>query len=423
MKIDKPINANYCATVVRIKNLVPLENCDNLVGSPIFGFQVITGKDTQIGDIGIFFPAEVQLSDEFCYHNNMYRHGDKNQDESKKGYLEDNRRVKAIKFRGNVSNGLFMPLSSLAFTGIDITVLDEGDEFDVLNGVEICRKYEIARRISNKGATAKEKKFNRVDAKHLPEHYSSDNFFKWADTLDKEKQVIVTQKIHGTSIRIGHTIVKRKFSIFEKFLSMVGVQIQPTSYDYVYGSRKVIKDINNPHQNHFYDTDIWTQEGKKLEGLLPENYIVFAELVGWTPELREIQKNYTYSIPQGSAELYIYRIAIINSQGVITDLAWDQVKEFCTNNGLRHVPELWRGKLGDLVIENFMDKRFFEEGYKHCLYLGDNKEIVDEGVCVRFDGIMPRILKAKSPKFLEHETALLDEGVEDLESSQNVEIV
>lgn len=420
MKIDKPTNSNYCATVVEIKNLIPLENCDNVVAAPIFGFHAIVGKDTQVGDVGIFFPAEVQLSDEYCYHNNMYRHADKNADESKRGYLEDNRRVKAIKFRGNVSNCLFMPLSSLAFAGIDTSLLEVGDEFDVLNGIEICRKYEVARKISNKGATAQEKKFNRVDSKHMPEHYSSDNFFKWVETLDKEKNVIITQKLHGTSVRIGHTIVKRKLSLFEKFLGLFGVQIQPTTYDYVYGSRKVIKDINNPHQNHFYDIDIWTQEGRKLEGVLPENYLVYAELIGWTPELKEIQKNYTYSVPQGSAELYIYRIAIVNSQGVLTDLSWDQVKEFCNANGLKCVPELWRGKLADFKIEDFMDKRFFEEGHKQCLYLGENKDIVDEGVCVRFDGLMPRIYKAKSPKFLEHETALLDTGEEDLESSQTV---
>lgn len=420
MRINKPINGNYCATVVEVKNIIPLANCDNVVATSIFGFQSIIGKDVKVGDIGLFFPTETQLSDEYCYHNNLYRHSDKNVDESKRGYLEDNRRVRAVKFRSNVSNGLFMPLESLAFTGIEPSLLSVGDEFDELNGKEICRKYEVARKISNKGQTAKEKKFARVDAKHMPEHISTDNFFKWVDTIDKNSNVVVTQKIHGTSIRIGHTITKRKLNLFEKILSKFGVMIQPSNYDYVYGSRKVIKDINNPYQNHFYDVDIWTQEGKKLIGLLPENYLVYGELVGWTSEMKEIQKNYSYSIPKGEAQLYIYRIAIVNNQGVVTDLSWEQIKEFCSKNNLNHVPEVWSGRLADFKAEDFIDKRLFESGYKNCLYLGDNKSLVDEGVCVRIDGLTPRILKAKSPIFLEHETALLDTGEEDLESSQNV---
>lgn len=419
MNLEKPVNPNYCATVVEIKNITPLENCDNVVATTIFGFQAIVGKETKIGDIGIVFPAESQLSDEYCYHNNLYRHADKNEIESKKGYIEDNRRVRAVKFRGNTSSCLFMPLESLEFTKIKPELLSVGDEFDTLNGHEICRKYVVARRISNRGQQAQEKKFIRVEAKHMPEHVDSTNYFKFGDAIGSDQQIIVTQKLHGTSIRIGHTIAKRKLNLFERLLSKVGVQILPYTYDYVYGSRKVIKDVNNPYQNHFYETDIWTFEGKKLVGLLPENFIVYAELIGWTPEGKEIQRNYTYSVEQGKAELFVYRIAIVNSQGFITDLTWDQIVEFCKKNGLKHVPEMWRGKKSDFNVQDFMDKRFFEEGYKQCIYLGENKDIVDEGVCIRIEGMNPTIFKAKCPKFFEHETKLLDAGEEDLESSQS----
>lgn len=418
MKIDKPENSNYAATVVRLKNIVPLEGCDNVVGTTIFGFQAVIGKDHKVGDIGIVFPAETQLSDEHCYHNNLYRHSDGNADHGQKGYIEDNRRIRAQKFRGHVSNALFMSLDSLAWTRVNLSDLVEGDEFDHLGGKEICRKY-MPKRNPMRNQPAQVKRFTRVDAKHLPEHYDTENFWKNRDKVDPEKEVIVTQKIHGTSIRIANTIVKRKLSLVERVLVKLGVAVQLTEHDYVFGSRKVIKDANNPNQMHYYEADIWSQEGKKLEGLLPENYVVYAELIGYTPDGAEIQKNYSYGIADRTSELYIYRIAIINEQGAITDLSWDQVVEFCAQSGLKSVPEMWRGKLKDLVIENFIDKRFFEEGYRHCLGLGENKDIVDEGVCVRADGLRPYILKAKSPKFLEHETKLLDTGVEDLESSQS----
>lgn len=418
MKIEKPKNDNYCANVIEIKNIIPLTNCDNVIATSIFGFQAIVGKDTKIGDIGIAFTAETQLSDDYCFNNNLYRHDDKNFTKGIKGYIEDNRRVKAIKFRGNTSNCLFMPLESLRFTKIDTSLLSVGDSFDILNGVEICKKYEVAHNPMKQQFQGK--KFSRVESIHMPEHIDTSNFFKYSDTIAPDKDIIVTQKIHGTSIRIGNTIVKRKLSIFEKIADKLGIKVQKTEHDYIFGSRKVIKDANNPDQNHFYESDIWSLEGKKLVGLLPENYLVYGELIGFTPDGKEIQKNYTYNIERNFCELYVYRVAVINAQGYIVDLTFDQMKEFCNKNGLKVVPEVWRGKMKDFVATDWIDKRFFECGNKQCLYLGKN-DLVDEGVVIRVDGLQPYFLKAKSPIFLEHETKLLDTGAEDLESSQNNE--
>jgi hypothetical protein len=418
LKVDKPVNENYAATVVSIKSITPLEGCDNVVGSPIFGFQAVVGKDTQPGDLGIVFPAETQLSDEYARENNLHRHGDRNKDEGAKGYLEDNRRIRAIKFRGHRSDCLFMPLTSLAFTGVKIADLNEGDTFDTLNGHDICKKYEVVRKAGTPRTEKNKLKFVRVDKKFMPEHYDSDNYFRNRHVIPGDREVIVTQKIHGTSIRIGHTIVARKPRLVERLANLLGARIANTEYDYVFGSRKVIKDINNPNQNHFYSTDIWTEEGKRLEGLLPEGFIVYGELIGWTSNGAPIQKNYTYRVPQGAAELYVYRIAQVNPQGRVTDLSWDQTTELCRDLGLKHVPELWRGKMADFVAEDWIDKTFSTE-FSGVVPL-DEASPCDEGVCIRVDGLAPYILKAKSPLFFEHETRMLDEEALDLEAEGSV---
>lgn len=418
MKLETPINANYCGTVVKIKNIIPLEGCDNVVGTSIFGFQAIVSKDVQVGELGIVFPAETQLSYDYCHYNNLHRHGDKNLDQGVKGYLDDNRRVRAVRFRGHTSTCLFMPLSSLDWTSeyAVTSKLSEGDEFDFIGANEICRKYVVPVKALRAQQKQEAKRFERVDTKHMPEHNDSDNYHKWGDTIPNDKHVIVTQKLHGTSIRVGHTVAKRQFTMAEKILRFLGAPIQEHTYDYIYGSRKVIKDINNPYQNHYYTSDVWTREGEKLKGLLPKNYIVYGELVGWVGDAA-IQKNYTYDIPQGVAQLYVYRIAFVNEDGYITDLMWEQVKEFCNHNGLKYVPEVWNGLKEEFVVTNFMDKRFADTGLPNVLQLSD-PETVDEGVCIRIDGMRPRILKAKCAKFLEHETKILDTGEADIESSQ-----
>lgn len=425
MRLQTPKNSNYCATVVRIKNILPLENCDNVVATNIFGFQAIIGKNVQVGDIGVVFTVETQLSHEFCSNNNLYRHTENNinSDPNKKGYIEDNRRVKAVKFRGNRSDALFMSLSSFEYLGINIDDFNEGDTFDELDGNEICKKYEVIRRNSGRSNyQPKAKMFVRVDTKYIPEHFTTDNYFKNAEMIPPDSEVIVTQKIHGTSIRVANTIVKRKKTIRDRLASFIGVKIQETEFDMVFGSRKVIKDINNPHHNHFYDVvkdgiDLWTREGKKLDGLVPENFILYGEIVGWTDTNAPIQQGYTYNLPIGTCSLYIYRIAFVNEKGLVVDLTWDQMKEFCFQRGLNLVPEIFRGKHKDFVATEFLDKQL-KKIYAHCLPL-DSEETVDEGVCIRVDKLTPYILKAKSPKFFEHETNMLNKEVVDMESSDS----
>lgn len=252
MKLEQPINPNYAATVFRVKTLVKLPNSDNLQGIPAFGLQAIVDMQTQVGDLGVLFPTECQLSDAYVKNNSLYRHSELNADPAHKGYLEDNRRVRALRLRGNRSDALFMPLESLAFTGVKIEELQEGMSFDVLNDVEICKKYEVRRR-EPRHVTNKKKIEKRVDEKMFPEHFDSLQFLRVVESLDPNLDCVITQKLHGTSIRVGNVPVKRKLTWLEKLAQKVGVNVATTEYAMVYGSRKVIKDANNPNQQHYYE--------------------------------------------------------------------------------------------------------------------------------------------------------------------------
>lgn len=415
---DPPQNPNYAATVIRVKHIIPLENCDNVVGISVFGYQAIVGKDTQPGDLLVVFPAETQLSDEFTRANNLYRHSEKNADPSAKGYLEDNRRVRAMKFRGHRSDALALSVLSLYPWSPDHG-FSEGDTFDTLNGVEICRKYVVKTKGPNTARTPQEKAWKRVDTKFLPEHYDTENYFRNADRIAPEEYITVTQKLHGTSIRLGHTIVKRQLKWYERLAQRFGVQVATTEYDYVFGSRKVIKDPNNPNQDHYYDYDLWTTEGLKYADLIPQNVVVYGELIGWTGDNSPIQANYTYNVPNGQAHLYVYRVAVVTADGHLFDLGWEAVKEFCRERGLKHVPEVWAGWHMDFDPQGFLDINL--------RMTVDSDDIVplspgspcDEGVVVRVERLAPRAYKAKSPVFLGHETAMLDKEVEDIESEQS----
>ena len=99
----------------------------------------------------IVFPPESQLSETFASVNNLFSDATRNNDTEIKGYLANNRRVRAIRLRGHASNALAMPLSSLSrFTS---TLPDEGAVFDTIDGTAISQKYVVPVKSSGTAST------------------------------------------------------------------------------------------------------------------------------------------------------------------------------------------------------------------------------------------------------------------------------
>ncbi|SKV08948.1 RNA ligase [Mycobacteroides abscessus subsp. abscessus] len=426
MKFETPKNVNYAAVVVRVPEPLRVLGLDNLVAIPMFGYQVLTQKEgIKAGDLRVLFVAETQLSEEYARLNNLHREPTLNDDAgAEAGYLEANRRVKAIRLRKNNSSALLMPLESLAYTGIDVSQLEVGDTFDTLNGHEICRKYEVPGKRAQ-GAPGQPKIRQRVDQKLFPMHLDTEHLFRNWHVFREPKRVVVTQKLHGTSIRIGRVPAARDKGWLERVVvnKWLRIATPDTAFEDVAGSRRVVK--GRSENNNYYDSDIWADYAKRLEGLIPENFIVYGELIGWESEEKPIQKGYTYNLLPGDRELYVYRVATVNGQGVIADLSWEGVEQFCAAIGVKTVPVIHmldefaeaedEPMLTRAYVDAYLDRNLADK-YPAALPLSDPLS-VDEGICVRVEGQVPRIFKAKSPIFFEHETKMLDKGEEDLEAA------
>lgn len=436
MKYDTIKNPNYVATVIRVAALADLEGLDNLKGLQVFGMQALVGSDVKVGDVGVLFSTEVQLSQDFASKNNLFRHTNFNVDPTKAGYLEDSRRVKAIKLRGHRSDSLFMPLSAFSYLkGVKPEDFQVGDVFDSINGEEILRKYVIKEPKLNNGPAAR---IRRVDLKVFPLHIDSENYWRNADKIPQTAPVTITQKLHGTSVRYGKVLVapeQENLTVFKKVAAWFGLVDLSPKYRFVVGSRMVVKSIDfeaeSAGKQHFYAEDLWSQwaQAHNLDELIPDGYLVYGELVGFTPDGAAIQKDYTYDLELGQAELYVYRVATVLPTGVVTDLSWPATKAFAKGIGLKTVPELAVGIHADFTANDWIDRRFYDEWSsapegaiktaEQPVPLSGKASLVDEGVCVRYDG--PNgiyILKAKSPVFLGHESAMLDAGAEDLEAEE-----
>ena len=81
----------YTAYIVRINELRKHSNADRLQVANIFDCNVIVDMNTKVGDIGIFFPVDGQLSKAYCEQNNLCRKKDEN-GKNIGGYLDESKR-------------------------------------------------------------------------------------------------------------------------------------------------------------------------------------------------------------------------------------------------------------------------------------------------------------------------------------------
>lgn len=110
---SKNFNANYAAKIVNIQEFHSHSNPEvtKLKCCKVDGFNVITGIDSKPG-FYIYFPVECCIDKEFLGKNNLFRDASMNVDHSKTGMFEDKGRVKAIKLKGEISEGFIIPIES-----------------------------------------------------------------------------------------------------------------------------------------------------------------------------------------------------------------------------------------------------------------------------------------------------------------------
>lgn len=430
-------STNYTCQVIKLPVKIPVKGLDNLVEVNIQGNSCLISKDSDENCPYLFFPSECKISAEFLSANNLYRHNDYNLDKSKKGFFEDNGRVKAIKFKGIISSGFVIPLTSLSY--INKTDLKIGDEFNSIDDINICQKY-IKQIDRKKGmSNPKTRVIDQiVDSRFAPEHPDTSHLLKNCHKLNLDDYIAVTYKLHGTSARYYNTLTKRKLNWKDKIAKFLGVSIQKDKYEYISASRRVLKSIGFeelPNKNHYFNSgDLWSAVGKEFfEGNLLEGEAVYCEIIGKTYTGEIIQHGYSYGFEK--PKVYIYRISMINTQGTEIDLSYHQMKERAKQLNIEVCPELFYGKLSDFILKydskttksfEMWDDRELEPTLNRIFYdqllekpsILDNS-VVEEGFCLRVDGYpKPEIFKIKSKQFLLHEGVMLDKETINLEDEQ-----
>jgi hypothetical protein len=434
----------YKATVLKIKNVRTHPNADRVKLATCHGNQVVVGLEVEEGHMGVYFPADGQLSHEFCHANNLYRIADLNKFPKEKGGMFDaNRRVRAQKFRGEISDGFWVPLHYFGFlqvSGLDV----EGFEFDEWCGVHICNKYITPTTASAQKNNAKKTKTAKTSVM-FKEHFDTEHFGKYLDEFKKEELIVITEKLHGTSGRVAHVLIDRTLTWKDKIAKFLGVKIAEQEWGYLNGTRRVVLEETSGTQYH--DPTIREIAFNKFKGNLRKGETVYFEIVGYetsgTPIMPGVDVTklndsgllkkygnlmyYSYGCEPLTCEIYVYRITITNEDGQSVDLCWNDVKARSLEIGVNHVPEMGTTSMDKLWDHNRTgDERDVQEDlFKMVDHLAQGNSLLDdshlkEGVCVRIDqhGIRPKVYKHKSFNFKVLEGIIKDSGVIDSEEAQ-----
>ena len=372
----------YSAYVTILTNVRPHPNADRLQLADCFGNTVCVGLNAANGDKVIYFPTDGQLSVEYCAQNDLVRRKDENGNPAG-GYLDpEKRNVRAIRLRGEKSDGITMPLESLAYTGVDITTLTIGPLPSVVNGHEICQKYIPKTNAKSYvgGAVNKTRKKKVVVAPLFAQHADTEQLAYNLSSFHPGDEIEITLKMHGTSQRTGYlpTLKGYKKTLWEKLTRKEGTPIY--DWGYVSGTRRVVLDS---YDGGFYgDNAFREQHSKTFEGKLMKGETVYYEVVGFTTNGTPIMSDasnkklndkefikqygettrFSYGCsPDGGkhyfagpghmppvtdlpqSDIYVYRMTITNEDGFVVDYHPNFMRYRCEQMGVKCVPVLWKG--------------------------------------------------------------------------------
>lgn len=414
--------SEHCGYVVKVNELRKHPNADRLNIVTFFGNDTCVSLDIVMGEIGIYFPIDLQLSEEFCLENHLLRKKPDGTPDT--GYMDPKKRnVTAVRLRGEKSDGLFLPLKCVAYTGINLDELNIGDTVTTLNGHEICKKYIPIRKHHSA-----DNRVNKIRKKKVPiaplfvEHADTEQLAYNMGAFKNGDLVEITLKMHGTSGRTGYLprlvdIVptnilavfcevkdrKRKLNKLQKAMIAYFDKHSRPKYDWglVSGTRRTVLDS---FDGGFYGSNEFREKHEKVfEGKLHKDETVYYEIVGFTDDgtpimpkasnkklnNKEFIKQYgeetifSYGCDPDNkkSDLYVYRMTTTNEDGDVVEYTPDFMRYRCEQMGVKCVPLLWRGFIPEEVNPGEYIKEIAEKYYDGPDPVG--KTHVREGVVCR----------------------------------------
>lgn len=320
--------------VVKITEVVPHGNADRLELAKIAGWQVVIGKGNfQAGQLALYIPVDSILPNSLELR--LFPPGSKIT--LKKG------RVRSIRIRGQMSQGMIIPLEDVTAELLDQGKFDllggqpeyeVGDDFAELLGVT---KYEPPEPEfgGGKGTRAKMASKNQINP-NFKKYTDIENIKWYTDVFQDGEAVYISEKMHGTSARYGW--VPRHYEGFfgqvkQAVMSFLAKWKIVDKDQFVFGSRNC--QLHTGTNKSWYKEDVYSKIllQEDIKAKLQPGECVYGEIVG-----HNIQKNYDYGCKEGEHRFFVYDVMVDGKW-----LDFPAFVRFCSQRKFTPVPKLYVG--------------------------------------------------------------------------------
>lgn len=304
--------------VVRVGEITKHPNADTLSTVAVKGWNCIikTGQ-FQTGDLGLYIPIDSVLPDWMVEKYQLE-------------YLKNGSRVRTVKLRQVLSQGLLLTIPE----GYDF---HEGQSVAEVLGIT---KWEPPAPSYQKAGVPGRKATKNRPNPNFSRYCDPENIKHYPDVFVDGDEVVITEKIHGTNLRVGNVRrhwgngwwARLKRRLFGRWLG---------DHEFAVGSRNVHLIGDNPQ---FYEGNVYHQIAKRynLARVLPPDYTLYGEIFG------DGIQDLTYGKTGKEIDVVFFDLKCGEQY-----VNWDDFTGFCQQHNLPVVPVLYRGPYhGGLIGEH-----------------------------------------------------------------------
>lgn len=334
--------ADFEVVVRRLTDVKPHENADRLDIGQVDGYEFIIPKDKhQPGDLGVYIPEASILPDSIIEEVGL------------RNYLagKEKNRVKAIRLRGHLSQGVFYIPANLE--------LHEGEDVAEVLGIT---KYEPVVPLNLAGEV------EAVPYGVLWPQFDLEDTKKYPDVIPDGELVSVTEKLHGT---LGLFV----WSQGRCFVASKGIAKQ----------QLCLKEDGKA--NAYWR--VAEQDGifVKLANFAAQQNLQEVALIGEVLGVQDLM----YGLKPG--QLSFYGFALVTVNGLMPP---NQLFPALTEIGVKPVPELYRGPFSIAKMRELTSGQTTIHGANHM-----REGVVVVPITERYDGRLGRVMvKSISPEYL-----------------------
>lgn len=360
--------SDFKVEVVTIDDIIPHPNADRLLIAKVKGWQSIIPKDKfKVGDVAVYIPVDSLLpplleAKLFGVDAKIKLTGG---------------RVKAIKIRQFISQGMIETLDNVGFTGpwpkSELVGQDLAKELGIT-------KYEPPAPAFQSGMGQSSPASRKKQNPHFKIYTKFPRIQNYPNVFAQDEEVAVTEKIHGTNFRAGWLpfVATNWRQRLLKFLRLA------PKWQFVYGSHYTQLSDKLLYKG-FYEKNVYAEIVKKysLEFVLDKGDVIYGEIYG-----AGIQKNYNYGLKDTRA------LVVFDIQRDGKYLDFEDYADACVGYELPRPTVIYKGPFSGVNLETIV---------KGSSFITPEQKVM-EGVMIKplIEGdLLPRKgAKVVSPEFL-----------------------